>query len=58
MPALNLLSRTNPVSLLFKLVISLSLLTIFPVFTPELFADSGIKRFVQNIEIVGDKRSK
>ena len=58
MSPLNLLSRTNPVLLLFTLVFSLSLLTIFPVFTPELFADSGIKRFVQSIEIVGDKRSK
>ncbi len=57
MPALNFLSRTKPVSLLFKIILSLSLLTIFPAFTSELFADSGVKRLVHHIEITGDERT-
>lgn len=57
MPALNFLSRTKPVSLLFKIIIALSLLTISPAFTSELFADSGVKRLVHHIEITGDERT-
>lgn len=54
----NLFLRKNLLLPLFTLVVSLSLLTIFPFFIPELCADQGIKRLVQDIEIVGDERSK
>lgn len=58
MSPLYLLSRRNLFLPFFKLTALLSLLTLFPAFTAELFADPGIKRLVHNIEISGDKRSR
>ncbi|MDT8317294.1 MAG: BamA/TamA family outer membrane protein [bacterium] len=55
---MNFLTRKKPVSPPFTLLISLSLLTIFPFPTTELFADSAIKRRVREIEIFGNERSK
>lgn len=58
MSPLNLLSGRKFLLPLSKLVTLLSLLVIFLFFTPQLCDASGIKRLVESIEIVGDKRSK
>ena len=57
MPASSLLSGAKPGLLPFKVLLLLLLITMFPGFVPGLFADSGIKRQVYDIEITGDKRS-